>query len=162
MLTKNSGKALNRQLMEDLNSAYVYLNLSVRLEFFHVPGAARWMRALSSEKLERAGRILDFLTCNGFDVSFGKLNKPTVNGISDPEDVFKAALKQENSAAGRLKELSELTVAESDFPAYDLLNSFSAGQVSAERRLRTIIEKFHAAGNSARAKLFLDSHFPES
>lgn len=162
MLTKNLGKALNRQLMEDLNSAYVYLDLSVRLEFFHVPGAARWMRTLSNEELDRAAKILDFLTCNGFSVRFGKLGKPSVSGIADPEDVFKAALKQKNSAAGRLKELSNLAITESDFPAFDLLKGFSAESASSERMLRSIIEKFHAAGDSAQAKRFLDSHFPGS
>ena len=160
MLTKNLGKALNRQLMEDLNSAYVYLNLSVRLESFHVPGAAKWMRTLSNDELDRASKILDFLTCNGFNVSFDKLAKPSVKGISDPEDAFRAALKQENSAAGRLRELSDLAIAESDFTAFDLLKGFSAGRAAAERKLRIIVEKFHAAGDSAHARHFLDSHFP--
>ena len=160
MLTKNLGKALNRQLMEELQSAYIFLNLSAQLEYFHAPGAAKWMRALSVEELDRAAKILDFLTCNGYNVSFDKLEKPSANRISDPEDVFKAALKQENSAADRLKELSELAVAESDFPAFNLLNGFSVGQVATERKLRLIIEKFHTAGSSAKAKRFLDSHFP--
>ena len=160
MLTKNLGKALNRQLMDDFNSAYVFLELSVRLEFFHVPGAAKWMRTLSNEELERAWRFLDFLTGNGFSVTFGKLGKPSPGGISDPEDVFKAALKQEKTAAGKLKALSDLAIAESDFPAFDLLKGFSAENAAAERTLQTIIEKFHAAGDSAQAKRFLDSHFP--
>ena len=162
MLTKNLGKALNRQLMEELNSAYVFLNLSARLELYQVPGAARWMRSLSNEELERAGKILDFLTCNGFEVSFEKLEKPSASGISNPEDVFKAALKHENAAADKLKELSELAVSESDFPAFNLLNGFVIGQAAAERKLRSIIDKFHTAGNSVNARRFLDSHFPES
>lgn len=160
MLTKNLGKALNRQLMERLNSAYMYLNLSARLETFHAPGAAKWMRALSNKELERAYKLLDFLTYNGVEVSFGKLEKPSLNGITDPEDVFKAALKLENTAAGKLKKLAEMAVSESDFPAFDLLNGFSLGQASAERKLRIIIEKFHSAGDSVKAKRFLDSHFP--
>ena len=162
MLTKNLGKALNRQLMEELNSAYVYLNLSARLEHFSVPGAAKWMRSLSNEELERAGKILDFLTCNGFDVSFEKLEKPSANGLSTPEDVFKAALKQENTAADKLRELSELAVSESDFPAFHLLNGFALGQAAAERKLQSIIDKFHTAGGSENAKRFLDSHFPKT
>ncbi len=159
MLTKNLGKALNRQLMYDLNSAYVYLNLSARLEHLHVPGAARWMRAFSSEELERAAKLLDFLTSHGFNVNFGKLETPHVNGISNPEDVFKAALKQENSASDRLKELVELAVFESDFQAFDLLNGFAIGQAASERKLRSIIDKFHSAGTSAHARRFLDSQF---
>ena len=162
MLTKNLGKALNRQLMEELKSAYVYLNLSARLEQFSAPGAAKWMRALSNEELERAGKILDFLTYNGFDVSFGKLDKPSASGLSTPEDVFRAALKQENTAADKLKELSELAVAESDFPAFHLLNGFALGQASAERKLRSIIDKFHTAGSSENARRFLDSQFPKT
>ena len=162
MLTKNLGKALNRQLMEELNSAYVYLNLSAKLEYLQVPGAAKWMRSLSNEELERAAKILDFLTYNGFDVRFGKLAKPPANRITEPEEVFRAALKQENSAAGKLKELSELAVSESDFPAFDLLNGFTVGQAATERKLRLLIDKFHTAGGSVRAQRFLDSHFPES
>lgn len=162
MLTKNLSKALNRQLMERLNSAYVYLNLSARLEVLHAPGAAKWMRTLSNEELERAYKLLDFLTYNGVNVCFGKLEKPPLSGLTDPEDVFKAALKQENTAAGKLKKLSEMAVSESDFPTFDLLNGFSEDQASAVRKLRMIIEKFHAAGTSVRAKRFLDSHFPES
>lgn len=162
MLTKNLSKALNRQLMEELNSAYVYLNLSARLEHFRSPGAAKWMRALSGEELERAAKLLDFLTYNGIDVHFGRLEKPVMTGITCPEDVFKAALKQENTAADRLKKLAELAVSESDFPAFHLLNGFAAGQSAAERKLQRIIDKFHSAGNSANAKRFLDTHFPDS
>lgn len=162
MLTKNLGKALNRQLIEELHSAYVYLNLSARLDHFHAPGAARWMRARSGEELERAAKLLDFLTCNGYNVSFDKLEKPVASGINEPEDVFKAALKHENNATDRLRELSDLAVSESDFPAFHLLNGFVTGQAAAERKLRSIIDKFHIAGKSDQAKRFLDSHFPES
>ena len=162
MLTKNLGKALNRQLMYDLNSAYVFLNLSTRLDHLHVPAAARWMRTLSGEELDRAAKLLDFLTNNGFNVNFSKLEKPQIDGISTPEDVFKAALKQENSATERLKELVELSVSESDFQTFDLLNRFTIGQAASERKLRSIIDKFHSAGSSSRAKHFLNSHFSES
>ena len=84
MLTKNLGKALNRQFIEKLNTAYVYLNLSAQLEHFSAPGAAKWMRTLSNDELERAGQIYDFLTYNGFDISFEKLEKPSAGKLSSP------------------------------------------------------------------------------
>ena len=159
MLTKNLGKALNRQFIDELKTAYVYLNLSARLEHFSVPGAAKWMRSLSNEELERAGQIYDFLTNNGFDVSFEKLDKPSVCKLSSPEDVFKAALKQENTASDRLKELSELAIAESDFPAFKLLNNFALGQVSVERRLLWYLDELQTNGSLENVNSFPDSYY---
>jgi ferritin len=161
MLTKNLGKALNRQLISELNSAYVYLNLSARLEYFHVPSAAKWMRERSREELQRAAKLLDFLISNGYDVNFERLDKPLLDEVRDPEAVFRTALKQENSETDHFRKLSELAVSESDFPAFHLVSGFAAGQAAAERKLRTIVEKFHIAGDSADAKHFLDSHFPD-
>lgn len=161
MLTKNLGKALNRQLISELNSAYIYLNLSARLEQFHAPTAAKWMRARSGKELQRAAKLLDFLVYNGYDVSFERLDKPLLEEIEDPESVFRAALKQENQETDRFRKLSELAVSESDYPAFQLVSGFAAGQASSERKLRAIIEKFHIAGDSEKAKHFLDSHFPD-
>ena len=159
MLTKNLGKALNRQFIEKLNTAYVYLNLSTQLEHFSAPGAAKWMRTLSNDELERAGQIYDFLTYNGFDISFEKLEKPSAGKLSSPEDVFKVALKQEYTASDKLKELSELAIAESDFPAFHLLNGFSIGKGSIERKLQSYLDEFQSVGGLENANCLPDSYY---
>ena len=117
------------------------------------------MRNRSVDELKRASKLMDFLSCHGHNVVFDTLNKPAGRRFRGPEDVFSAALKQEMSAAARIRELSDLAVTENDFQTFHLLSGFAAGQAAAERKLRTMTDKFRIAGNSARARDFLDSHF---
>ena len=160
MLSKNSCKALNRHLIEILGYAYMYLQFSARLDSLRIPGAAQWMKNRSVDELKRASVLIDFLSGHGHDVVFDTLDKPDGGKLRSPEEIFGAALKQEMNAAARIRELSDYAVSENDFHMFRLLYGFAAGQAAAERKLRSITEKFRIAGDSASARTFLDSHFP--
>ena len=67
-------------------------------------------------------------------------------------------MKQENTASDKLKELSELAIAESDFPAFKLLNNFVIGQVSVERRLLSYLDELQTNGGLENANSFPDSY----
>ena len=54
MLTKKVEKALNDQLREELQSAYVYLGMSAYCESESLPGFAHWLRTQWQEELERS------------------------------------------------------------------------------------------------------------
>ena len=161
MLSEISGKALNRHLNEILGYAYVYLDLSARLDSMRIPGAAKWMKRRSVDELKRASRLMDHLSCHGYEIVFGTLSRPGGGGFRGPEDVFKAALRQEMKASARIRALSDLAVAENDFQMFHLLSGFTAEQSAAERKLRIMVEKFRIAGDSDHARRFLDLSFPE-
>jgi ferritin len=62
MLSKRLEKALNDQIVRELESAYIYLSMCAYFEAQNLRGMAHWMRLQAQEELKHAMKIFDFVT----------------------------------------------------------------------------------------------------
>ena len=147
--------AVNVQIREEFESAYIYLALSARLEAMSLKGAASWMRLQAQEEVAHAMKFFDFLARRGAEPVLEAIAKPKVD-ISKPVQAFEAGLAHEKHITGCIHDLYDLAVSERDYPLQTLLHWFIDEQVEEEETAQEIIDNLRLAGESGEGLLLID------
>ncbi|MBC7098317.1 ferritin [Candidatus Bipolaricaulota bacterium] len=155
MIGKRMEEALNRQINEELFSAYLYLSMAAYFYDQGWDGMARWMELQSKEEVEHAMKIFHHLVERGGRVSLDALKRPEAEWGS-PLDAFKAAYEHERYITGKIDELVALAREEEDNAAFQMLQWFVAEQVEEEDQTRKAVELLERVGPDGRGILMID------
>jgi len=155
MIGKRMEEALNRQINEELFSAYLYLSMAAYFYEQGWDGMARWMELQSKEEVEHAMKIFHHLVERGGRVSLDALKRPEAEWGS-PLDAFKAAYEHERYITGKIDELVALAREEEDNAAFQMLQWFVAEQVEEEDQTRKAVELLERVGPDGRGILMID------
>jgi len=148
-------KALNRQVREELDSAYLYLSMSAYMESVNLKGFANWLRVQTQEEISHAMKIYDFILERGDRVELDNLQKPQYDWDS-PLAAFEAAYKHEVYISGLINDLVKLSFEESDFAAHTFLQWFVTEQVEEEASADEVVQNLKMTDNSKGALYMLD------
>lgn len=154
-MNKTIENALNEQIKNEFDSAFVYLSMSGYLDDLSLPGFARWMRMQYEEETAHALRLFDFLLDLGGNVRLKALPEPPLE-FSSPLDVFQQVLAHEKSITKMIHELYALAVSENDYPTQVEMQWFITEQVEEEKTADDIVQQLELAGDSTTALLMLD------
>lgn len=155
MLTKKVEKAMNDQLKEELQSAYVYLDMSAYCESESLPGFAHWLREQFKEELDHALRFYTFICDRDGKVQLQALDKPK-GKYSSVLDVFEQSLENERAVTRSIHDLYSLVVGERDYAAQAWLDWFATEQVEEEKMVGQIVDSLKRIGDRGDALYLLD------
>ncbi len=155
MGSKKLFAALNQQLNQELEAAYLYLSLAAHFDANNHPGFATWMRAQSGEENQHAMKFWEHIYDRGGKVELLAIDKPRAD-FSSPVDAFQAALAAEKHNTEQIHKLYELAVSEKDYPAQVFLNFFIDEQVEEEKSAQTLVDTLKQIGDSTSGLLLLD------
>lgn len=154
-MKKSMVEAINKQINEELNSAYIYLAMSAHLEDKNLPGMAQWMKVQFNEEMEHAMKLYEHLVERG--------EKPVLMAIDAPKsdfgsvkEIFKAALNHEKHITACIDELYNLAVKEDDKPAQIMLQWFIKEQVEEEDNVGGVVDTIEMVGEDGRSLYLLD------
>lgn len=147
--------AINQQVTEELESAYVYLSMSSHFEAENLPGFAKWMRVQSQEEVGHAMRLFDYVSERGGRVRLQALPQPPVD-FGAPLSVFEAALAHEQKISALIEKLYETAKQHGDNATQVMLQWFITEQVEEENNVGLVVEQVRMAGDNRAALLFLD------
>jgi ferritin len=147
--------AFNGQIVLELESSIAYLQMAAHLEATGLTGMASWMRLQSDEERAHALRFFDFVLDRGNDVVLGAVGAPRA-GFESAEDVFRAALEQEQKVSAAIAELYRLASETGDAASFSLLQWFLEEQVEEEATVGEILDRLRLAGDDGPALLQLD------
>jgi ferritin len=155
-MTDDLASAFNDQVTMELASSVAYLQMSAHFEAENLTGMAAWMRMQSEEEKEHAHRFLEFVLDRGNLVSLGSIDapRPTFDSV---EQVFAAALQQEQAVTRAIHELYRLASDRGDLASFPFLQSFIEEQNEEEATVETILERVRLAGGESSAILLLDN-----
>lgn len=148
-------EALNRQINEELFSAYLYLSMAAYFHSEGLDGVARWMRLQAQEEVGHALRIFDHLVERGGRVTLTAIKEPQRDWAS-PLDVFRAAYEHERYITAKINELVELAQEEKDHAAFAMLQWFVTEQVEEEDETKKAVELLERVGDSGRGIILAD------
>lgn len=160
MLNETVQEALNGQIKNELDSAYLYLAMAAHFESANLPGFARWMRLQSREEVSHALRIFDFIHERGGRVTLQALDRPPAE-FQSPLDAFQKVLEHERKITETIHRLYELAAREDDYPTQVMLQWFITEQVEEERSAGEVVEKLRMIGDQGAALLMLDRELGE-
>ena len=83
MLSTKMRNALNRQIVAELYSSYLYLSMSAYFQSLSLGGAAQWMRVQATEEITHAMKIFDYVNERGGRVLLDAIDKPAPPAIEE-------------------------------------------------------------------------------
>ncbi|MDY6875504.1 MAG: ferritin [Chloroflexota bacterium] len=155
MPSKTIEDAMNKQIKNELYSAYLYLSMSAYCESANLAGFAHWMRVQAQEEVEHAMKFYDFLPSRGGRVVLQAIDQPPVE-FHSPLNVFEKTLEHEQKVTAMINDLYTLAVQEKDYASQVFLQWFVTEQVEEENSATQIIETLKIIGDEHQALLMLD------
>ena len=101
-------------------------------------GFCDFMKHKTSEKLERAQKIYDYLILRDEKLIFSKIEEPSVDWIN-VSDVFSTALSHEEFMCSQIKELYQVAREVDDIAALDYISSLMDEQVKCVGHFRKLV-----------------------
>ena len=147
--------AFNRQVTMELGSATAYLQMAAFFSDRNLVGMSSWMRRQAEEERAHADRFIGFVLDRGNRVSIGDVAAPRAD-FAGPEEVFEAALAQEQAVTLAIHELYHLASDRDDLASFPFLQAFIAEQNEEESMVQTILDRLRLAGGDSGAIFLLD------
>lgn len=132
--------ALNKQINEELYSAYVYLAYAAEADRLGLPGFVNWFKMQFNEELGHADRFFNYVLERNGNVQLDAIGKPEV-GEETALSLFEKALAHEQHITQCIFDLKDLARAESDHATDVFLEWFVTEQVEEEANARTVIDQ---------------------
>jgi len=155
MIPKEIEKAFNKQINEELYSAYLYMQMSAYFEGQNLSGFAQWLKIQAQEEVSHAMKFYSHIFERAGKVELQAISKPPVSWNS-PLDAFKAAYAHEQHITGCISSLVEKSAKAKDHAGVQMLQWFVAEQVEEEASADEVVQKLKMVGDSKVALYMLD------
>ena len=156
MIKETLNNAINKQINEELYSAYLYLSMSAYFEEMSLKGFANWMKIQVQEEIAHATGLYDYLHARDGKVVLEAIQKPNSEWNS-PIEVFEATLKHEQFITSKISELMDVAEEAKDRAALSFLQWYIKEQVEEESTAKDILAKLNFAGADTNALLLIDN-----
>ena len=147
--------ALNRQINEELFSAYYYLAMAAESDRLGMPGFANWFKMQFSEELAHADRFFNYVLERDGQVKLEAIGQPEV-GDETPLSLFEKALKHEQHITQCIFDLKDLAREESDHATDVFLEWFVSEQVEEEASARAVIDQLKMVDGNPNGLFMID------
>ncbi len=155
MLSENMQAALNKQINEELESAYIYLAMSAESDHMGLPGFANWFKTQYQEELLHADRMFNFVLERNGHVELEEISKPKL-GDCTPLKLFLESLKHEQYITQCIFSLKDLAKAESDHATDVFLEWFVTEQVEEESNAQNVIDQLKLVDGNPNGLFLID------
>ncbi len=155
MISKKLESAINKQINEELYSAYLYAAMLAYFESENLKGLAQWMRVQVQEEMFHATKFFNYISTRGGRNELEAIAKPQKEWKS-PLDAFEAAYKHEQHITACINGLVTLARKEEDYATETFLQWYVTEQVEEEMNTSEISGKIKLMGKSTEALYMLD------
>ena len=161
MISKKIETALNRQIVQELSSAYLYLSMSAYFKYENLSGFAHWTQLQYQEENDHSMRFFDYINDQNGRVILEKISTPKATWHSIVA-VFENILTLEQHTTQSINRLVALAKSEKDYATENMLQWFVAEQVEEEATIVELLYKVKFIKTSASGLLFLDKELSKS
>lgn len=155
MISPKMEEALNKQINEELYSAYLYLSMAGYFAENNLMGFFNWLFVQYHEELAHAEKIYKYLIERGGKVKLMAIKQPE-STWKNPKEAFAAVLNHEKYITGKINELAELAENEKDRATMGFLQWYINEQVEEEANAQAILAKLEMIGDQPAGLLMID------
>ena len=146
LISKELNDLMNKQIVEELQSAYIYLGMAAWAEDQGLKGLANFLKIhAEKEEYAHAMKFAHYIQETGGKVEYGTIEM-VLTDFTNVEEVLKAAIKHEEHITNKIKELMDLAQSKNEYYAYDMLNWFIQEQIEEENLFTDLYNKFLLSG----------------
>ncbi|MCM8777072.1 MAG: ferritin [Candidatus Omnitrophica bacterium] len=154
-MEKQLYKELNKQVIKELYSAYLYMSMASFFDSINLKGFAHWMKVQAEEESQHAMKIYDYINERGERVIFELIEKPPYE-FTSPLDIFEKTLEHEKKVTKSIEGLVNLAKEKNDKNAEDFLQWFVKEQEEEEENALSVLEKLKSIGNEKHMLIEMD------
>lgn len=147
--------ALNKQINEELQSAYNYLAMAAAADTLGLPGFANWFKMQYLEELAHADKFFNFILERDGKVQLQPIAQPEA-AETTPLGLFQNALAHEEHITACIFKLKDLAKAESDHATDVFLEWFVSEQVEEEANARAVIDQLNMVEGNKNGLFMID------
>ncbi|NNJ99687.1 MAG: ferritin [Desulfatitalea sp.] len=155
MIPNRLTEALNDQIKNELESAYIYLSMAAYFHSQGLDGMAHWMRCQAHEETIHAMKFMDHLIDRNTPVTLLHLKQLKTEWHSASE-AWKEAYAHEQFITAKINALTAISREEKDYQSEPLLAWFAKEQIEEEATSSKIAGEMEMVGDSKSALLMLD------
>lgn len=155
MLSNKMVKALNKQINNEIYSAYLYLSMSAYSTFKGLKGFANWFMVQYQEEMTHAMKIYDYVNDQGRQVKLMTIAQPPTE-FGSPSKMFEKTLEHEKFVTRCINDLVNLAMKEKDHATKIFLQWFVTEQIEEEANDNEIISKLKLVGNEGNGLFMID------
>ncbi|HPB86557.1 MAG TPA: ferritin [Thermotogota bacterium] len=160
MLNPKMEMELNKQINEELYSAYLYQSMAAYFAANNLKGFAKWMDVQASEEVKHARKFYDFIIDRMGKVVLEAIEKPPVEWDS-PLAAMEAAFKHEQHVTGRIHFLVDLAREVKDKSAEVMLDWFVMEQVEEEASVDEYVQMLKMFGDKPQGIMMVNHEMGE-
>jgi ferritin len=155
MISKKVVQALNKQVNNEIYSAYLYLSMSSYTNYLGLKGAANWFMVQYQEEMVHAMKIYDYVNSQGNHAQLAPIAAPPAE-YGTLLSMFEQTLKHEQFITNCINELMDLAIKEKDHATQIFLQWFVTEQIEEEGNDNDIIAKLKLVGDSPQGLMMVD------
>ena len=160
MINKRMEDAINKQINEEIYSAYLYLSMSAWFDSIGLKGFANWMMVQYKEEMDHATKFYKYLQSQGATVRLMAIKEPPQKWES-PLHAFEETLRHEQHITKCINDLVDLAEELKDRATYNMLQWFINEQVEEEENDREIIDMLKMVEGSKHGIFMIDKELAE-
>jgi ferritin len=139
---------MNKQIVEELRSAYIYLGMAAWADTQGLKGLANFMRThAETEEYVHAMKFVDYILEAGGKVEYGTIEK-VPSDYQNVEEVLKEAIAHEEHITSTIKNLMDLAKEKKEYYAYEILDWFIEEQMEEENLFTDLYDAFILSGKN--------------
>ena len=147
--------AMNEQIKNELESAYLYLSMAAYFHAEGLDGMAHWMRCQTHEEMIHAMKFYNFIVERGAKVNLLNLAQLKTDWAS-PLEAWKEAYQHEQKITGNINDLIALAREERDYASEPILAWFVEEQVEEEASTSKVVEELEMIEGHKPGLLMID------
>ena len=155
MRSKKVEEALNKQINEELFSAYSYLAMAAESDRLGLPGFSNWFKMQYTEELAHADRFFNYILERDGQITLEAIGKPEVSDET-ALSLFEKALAHEEHITQCIFNLKDLARSESDHATDVFLEWFVNEQVEEEASARAVIDQLRMVDGNPNGLFLID------
>ncbi len=146
LISERFNDALNKQIGEELNSAYIYLSMSIWLKEHSFNKLSSWYFAQYNEELPHAYKFMNYIIDVGGTAKIPAIPEPKSDWTSVKE-IVETGYAHEQYITGKIHELVTLAEELKDYNPRELLQWFVTEQIEEEASAAELVERQAAFNN---------------
>ena len=147
LISEKINEAFNNQIGEELESAYIYLSMSVWLEDKAFHNLSNWFYIQAQEEFSHAKKFIDYILETGGKVVLPALSQPKGDWQS-VEEIIKTAYEHEQHITRKIRELTALAEELKEYePLSEILPWFVREQIEEEANTEELVVRQAAYNN---------------
>lgn len=155
MISKKMVQTLNKQINNELYSAYLYLSMSSFTTFIGLKGAANWFMVQYQEEMTHAMKFYDYLNSQGEHAQLAAIAAPPTE-FGTLLSMFEQTLKHEQFITKCINDLMDQAVKEKDHATQIFLQWFVTEQIEEEGNDNDIIAQLKLVGDNTQGLMMVD------